>query len=424
MGLFNFFKKNNRQTNEPIKESIDYVKYFYKPMTLFADGNFLKAVAFCDENYEILSSFVKQEKAFAFLLLMYSNDVGYRKVPSKRFSVDEAKAKKEDNRAILSAYCSDQSPNHSGFWYTTYCVMNGQSMTKDKKIEYLKKGASLGNALAYYDLAMIYHPNQRQGRFSKEEDDLYVYYLNETLKLYPNHSSALNDLGTAYFDGRSVEKDKEKAVELFEKAAENDSLFAMYNLGTYYADIKTTKAIFYLCKYTKDSFDADGVKEAFKICVRLSRLDNPFDLMRCYLYLRTLLSYPRFSDVGMIHHLIVDYLPRKPKLFRLIETMVYHADEMDRFDVCGIVNNEIVAWTRHNSYETADLLADYFLNYLLSENKDENDKLVDLFDKMFAPIPVEKLQEFVDLYDKAIYSIGISRVAETAVMDYQFDKPE
>lgn len=46
---------------------------------------------------------------------------------------------------------------------------------------------------------------------------------------------ALNILGAAYDDGRGVEKDAQKAVELFERAAKAGEVRARYNLGSLFA---------------------------------------------------------------------------------------------------------------------------------------------------------------------------------------------
>ena len=422
MGLFDIFKKNKTVTPNTSKEPIDFIKYFQKPLTLFADGQAFKAISFCESNYDKLVSYVNEEKAFAFILLLFFHVIGYEHVPSTRFTIQEAKAKKEENRVILNDYYSNEGGNHSAVWYGIYCAFKGSEMSKQKKEELLKKGASMGDPHACYELAMLYKSN---ADYSQEDLKQYVYYLQETLKLYPNYSSALNDLATVTFNGQGVEKDKQKAIELYEKAAENDSLFAMFNLGTSYAGIKNTKAVTYLCKYTEISHDGDGIKEVFNICRNLQSLDNPFDLIHCYLYLRVILGFDvRYGYERMVHGLLCHYLPWKPKLFRLIETMVYHSDQIYSFDIGGIVNNDIVARTRHDCGDTERLLADYFNNYLLSDNDEENDKLVKLFDKMFEPIPIERLADVVELYDKAIYAIGVSRVAETRVMSYQFDKTE
>ena len=422
MGIFDIFKKNKKVVENSKEEPIDYISFFQKPLTLFCDGQGIKAVSFCEDNYDKLVSYTSREKAFAFILFLFFHVIGYEHVPSTKFTAAEAKIKKEDYRNVLNDYYSSEIGNHSAVWYGIYCAFKGNEMSDQKKEELLKKGASMGDPHDCYELETLY---KSQANYSQEALKQHVHYLQETLKLYPNHSSALNDLATVTFNGQAVEKDKEKAIELYEKAAENDSLFAMFNLGTSYSGIKNTKAVTYLCQYTEISHDGDGIKEVFNICRNLQSLDNPFDLVHCYLYLRVLLGFDfRYGYERMARGLLCHYLPWKPKLFRLIETMVYHSDQIYEFDIGGIVNNDVVARTRHDCGNTERLLANYFNNYLLSDDEEENDRLVKLFDKMFEPIPIEKLVSLVELYDNAIYAIGISRVAETRVMNYQFDKTE
>ena len=428
-GFFSkLFGKKDSTPNDNLTANLE--AYFYKPVRLFNYSSGADAVSYCDSNYDSIHKLLDTEKALSLLLLMYFHHIGYNHVSSSRFSVSDAKEKKEEARNILTSYLSNESGSHTGPWYFAYCAINAEKMDRKKQEEYLEKGGSLGCSQAYYEYAQLFNPNHGPSRSRNyspvdEGNIKYFEYLNKTLKLCPTHAGALNDLGTAYFNGQGVPIDTKKGIEYFEKAAENGSLFALYNLGTSYQETKAIKCTHYLVKYSEKSLDPDGIKACFNLCrVVANKSHNPFDLMHVYLICRVLLNYRRFFDTHDILQFFVFYLSSHPKLLRLIETMVDHSDEIYSFDVGGIVNNEIVARTRHYQQETANLFADYFNGHSLSYDEAEDNRLRKVFDKMFEPLDINDLDKNVELYDKAIYAIGISRVAETEYMDEHFDKTE
>lgn len=123
-----------------------------------------------------------------------------------------------------------------GFYY-----FNGFYVSEDKKvaIEWLKKSASLGYALAQNNVALRYYNG-----LDVEEDKA------EAVKWYRKAAEqglaeAQYNLGVCYNNGDGVKIDKEEAVKWYKKAAEQGYATAQYNLGNCYYNgegIKEDKA--------------------------------------------------------------------------------------------------------------------------------------------------------------------------------------
>ena len=93
------------------------------------------------------------------------------------------------------------------------------------------KAAALGSAAAHYNLGCLY-----SGGAGPEWTDpaQAVFHFEEAAKR--GHADALYRLAEAYLTGNGVEKDPEKAFELFRRAAEKDLPRAQYRLGLLYLE--------------------------------------------------------------------------------------------------------------------------------------------------------------------------------------------
>lgn len=93
--------------------------------------------------------------------------------------------------------------------------------------EYLIVAADSGHAGALYMIGAMFY----RGFIGddKNRNKLAFDYFNKAIN--KGNVAALNSLGLMYLRGDYVKKDKEKAIELFKKAAEQDCVYAYNNLG-------------------------------------------------------------------------------------------------------------------------------------------------------------------------------------------------
>ena len=149
-----------------------------------------------------------------------------------------------------------------------YCYFNGFYVSEDKKvaIEWLKKSASLGYALAQNIIAQRYYNGS-----DVEEDKA------EAVKWYRKAAEqglaeAQYNLGACYNNGDGVKIDKEEAVKWYKKAAEQGVSEAQCNLGFCF-------------------FNGDGVKEDkaeavtwYKKAAEQGYAEAQYNLGNCYYF--------------------------------------------------------------------------------------------------------------------------------------------
>ncbi len=115
------------------------------------------------------------------------------------------------------------------------CYFNGEILNCDgeKAYEYYKKAANLGDAYGQYMLAkyFIYEKFDENKRAEIEAE----YYKKSADQGF---APAQYELSLLYENGRGVEKNHEKYLELLNKAAEQDYEYALMTLGTYYYEDK------------------------------------------------------------------------------------------------------------------------------------------------------------------------------------------
>lgn len=106
------------------------------------------------------------------------------------------------------------------------CYLKGKGVDKDEQlaIDYFEKAATKGSARAMCNLA-DYFSNL------KNSNDAFYWYKNAAKMGFPE---ALKSLGCCYLFGRGIPVNKEKAKELFEKAASQGSSRALCYLAAYF----------------------------------------------------------------------------------------------------------------------------------------------------------------------------------------------
>lgn len=126
-----------------------------------------------------------------------------------------------------------------------YAQGNGVTQDQDKAKELLRSAADLGCTEAQFLWATTVAPFKKHGKFNYEA-------CAEALKRpYENgHARATLELGKLFFSGRGVDENRQKAIELINKAAELDSrICADSEIGQcHYSAMELDKALPYLTK--------------------------------------------------------------------------------------------------------------------------------------------------------------------------------
>ena len=326
MGIFNDLNKKANSVQDSYKI---YYEYFYTPALLYISGQHYKFIDFCDYNYCQLIDLLDKDNSGTLIIYYYFKLISDYDFKSKIFSKSAAEEKLNEYVRVITRIYKKEYEVKNSFWYLLAYELLKDGLSESEKINLVTNSAKLDNPLGYYRLALM-HKNTDRVK--------YVELLEKVLMLDSNNCLALNDLATAYSDGFGVSKDLAKAMELYEKADENGSRYASFNIALLYSEKrKFVKAFYYFVKYTNETNDIDGIKQAFKICAYLSEENNPYDLIHAYLFTRVL--YADYSqDSKRLFKMI---LSSRPKLFRFIETMANHPDKIHYFIEDGCVKGDI-----------------------------------------------------------------------------------
>lgn len=110
---------------------------------------------------------------------------------------------------------------------------NGDRVDKDvnEAVKWLKKGAELGDVVCQWLLGFNYYTDVNSLGLP-EDGKLATYWLEKAVA--QNHDGAMEVLADMYDEGLLVKRDKQKANELYRKAAELGNYEAAYKLATAY----------------------------------------------------------------------------------------------------------------------------------------------------------------------------------------------
>lgn len=177
----------------------------------------------------------------------------------------------------------------------TGLFMRGEDLETLKKyaeaLELYKKAGEMGNSEGLFRTGKFYH----EGRSGVEVNyELARQYYEKAVSL--NNSKAINNLANLYANGRGVEKNIPKAIELYKKSAESGLSIAMCNLGNIQGvlnidngfydrnssinwykkaiEFGNVDAIALLGKYYAYGHLLDGKKEAYKLYLKAASLGS------------------------------------------------------------------------------------------------------------------------------------------------------
>ncbi len=107
-----------------------------------------------------------------------------------------------------------------GFSYT---YARGTQHNVSRGIKLMKRGCEGGDGFGCFNLAQLYSRNEKISEAAK-------FYEKACMVESPN-GEGCNGAGRRYFLGEGVEKDLDRAIELFKKACKHGSMWGCHNLG-------------------------------------------------------------------------------------------------------------------------------------------------------------------------------------------------
>ena len=118
----------------------------------------------------------------------------------------------------------------------------------------MKKRAELGDAMAIYELGLFHN----EGRYGSPQDrDKALDLWHRAAEL--GYTTAYNDIGTAYI--RGVERDEKKAIHYWELAAMEGDENARHNLGCFYGNAGNFDRALKHYMIAVESGDNDSLKQ-------------------------------------------------------------------------------------------------------------------------------------------------------------------
>ena len=112
----------------------------------------------------------------------------------------------------------------------------GTKQSYKTAIEWYKIAAKAGDAIAMYNLYMMY----RDGTGVKRSVSTYLKWLKASANA--GDAEAISDLGFVYFHGKDIKRNEKLGIELYKKAAKLGVARAHFNLGLAHLDFNTTAA--------------------------------------------------------------------------------------------------------------------------------------------------------------------------------------
>ena len=221
----------------------------------------------------------------------------------------------------------------------------GVKMNFGKALEYCKKASNLGNVKAKQNLDKLKKINEHVNPKGINYEDKSIEELEELVK--QNDDKAMYELGIRYCDGRGVEKDIEKALDLFEHAIILENTSSMIKLGTMYflgkdvsQDYKKSRQLFSdakvkyekLYQQNKDKYYLDNIKyiEMYIILVDAKVVDaiESSDKTDEEELPKDVISKPKVNeDVERLKRLVSDlsskYVAREQTV-RMLANNIYH----------------------------------------------------------------------------------------------------
>lgn len=172
-----------------------------------------------------------------------------------------------------------------------YGIINGTARY-EKAYEYYKVAAMHDHPVANWAIGYLYYKGHIG---NKSKRDLYFAfkYFNKARKL--NCSNAFNSLGLIILNGDMphIQKNKSKAIEMFEKSASMGNVYAYNNLGKIFEaerDFKTAYNYYIFSANLEDSWAANKIGEFYKTGKYVNK-----DLKKAFDYYTISSESPKFT---------------------------------------------------------------------------------------------------------------------------------
>jgi len=255
-----------------------------------------------------------------------------------------------------------------------------------KAYEYFKVAALKNHPRANWLISKMFF----EGKIgNKREDDIKEghKYLNTAIEL--GSVAAINSMGLCYLNGTGVKKDKNKAIEYFEKAASNDYVYAHNNLGKIYeedGDLKKAYEHYLFSASLKESWASNKLG--------YWHLEGNFvekDALKAYEYFSQALDVPLSILNYWAYYNLAKYFYRDGNYEASVEKDVSKAiDYFNKALLGGITDAYlelleiyVSKYVKEQNDEYLDIINDYLKEYSVTESYDKKAamKVIEVLDK-------------------------------------------
>jgi TPR repeat protein len=139
------------------------------------------------------------------------------------------------------------------YWIASmYEQGNGLEKSHEKAIQFLQLAANSGNATAQYDLAGLY--NDGTGGMTKDKTHACELFDKAAAQ---GHVKAMHNAAYCFQVGEGGQKDENKAIDYYRRAAESGSVRSQRNLGILFGQLGQTEKAFFWLRIAESSGDTD-----------------------------------------------------------------------------------------------------------------------------------------------------------------------
>lgn len=274
-----------------------------------------------------------------------------------------------------------------------YGIVSGESRY-DKAYEYYKIASDYNHPAATWAIGYLYYYGYIG---NKSKDDLNMAYQYFTKSSNLNCSNAYNSLGLIYLNGNvpNIPKDKEKALNFFEKGANLGNVYAYNNLGKLAEKEKNYSQAFNYFKTAADlgeSWALNKIGDYFRRGIYVKK-----DMQKAYEYYQkssncSVLTLCYWSKYNLAKYYYEYGLPEEnipkdlPKAIHLLESIASNLIEANE-ELIYLYYNLFINNNKDKKYLEK---INYYIN-LLEKNPKYNNSIKNKIEKKLTNIKTEKI---------------------------------
>lgn len=273
-------------------------------------------------------------------------------------------------------------------------IINGTARY-EKAYEYYKVAAMHNHPVANWAIGYLYYKGHI-GNKSRRDLFFAFKYFNKARKL--NCSNAFNSLGLIILNGNMphIQKNKSKAIEMFEKSASMGNIYAYNNLGKIFEaekDFKTAYNYYIFSADLEDSWAANKIGEFYKTGKYVNK-----DLKKAFDYYTISSESPKFTLCPWSKYNLAKFFYKngnleigiKSDINKAIELLNDVSDELiEALEELIYIHYELYINNNKNSKEYLEKLKNYIIR--LENHPDYNSKLALEMNKVLEDINSKKI---------------------------------